>query len=67
MGVQPKPSDGIKSKRGVDKIESNRNQKLNGFKPKTETEWNQTETKSWGNVTKRKPKQNEIKPKIDTQ
>jgi hypothetical protein len=39
MGVQPKPSDGIKPKRGVDRIESNRNQKLNGIKPKTETEW----------------------------
>jgi hypothetical protein len=42
-------------------------QKLNGIKPKTETEWNQTETKSWGNVTNRKPKQNEIKPITDTE
>jgi hypothetical protein len=67
MRVQPKPSDGIKPKRGVDRIESKQNQKLNGIKPNTETGWKKTETKSWGNVTNRRTKQNEIKPKTDTE
>jgi hypothetical protein len=36
---------------------------LKDNKPKTETEWNQTETKSWGKVSNRKPKKNGTSPK----
>jgi hypothetical protein len=43
-------------------MESNQNQQLKGNTRKTETEWNQTETKSWGKVSNRKPKLNGIQP-----
>jgi hypothetical protein len=36
---------------------------LKDNKPKTETEWNKTKTKSWGKVSNRKPKKNGRIPK----
>jgi hypothetical protein len=45
-GIQPKPRVKRYLTEMPNRIESKINQQLKGNKPKTETEWNQTETKS---------------------